>query len=194
MNSIMLGTSQQLLIASILRTLQTTHHTLAHHGRQIWVFTISLLPTSPTRVAEDVDVGCPKRQMMIHLPLRSKAACLIILDASLIAHSSQNALHKHGVERRSHTHRNGKHCGMTISPHAMQRLVPPLEHRHIESFNSMRVVHHQAHLLLQSQSSANILCTLLRSKLRVLIRITPCLRCTTTNYNNSGQQKAERTT
>ena len=84
---------------------------------------------------------------MIHLALRSEAVCLIMLHASLIADGCEDTLHKQGVERRSHAHRDGKDSSIAVTTHAMQGLAPPLEDRHIEALNRFRVVHHEPHLL-----------------------------------------------
>ena len=86
-----------------------------------------------------------------------------MLDARLIACRRENLFHKHGVERRSHAHRDGKDSSIAITTHAMQGLAPPLEDRHIEALNRFRVVHHEPHLLIQSQPATEVKGTLLRT-------------------------------
>ena len=52
----------ELAILGILWALQATHHLGAHDARQVGVFTVGLLSTPPTWVAEDVHVGRPHRE------------------------------------------------------------------------------------------------------------------------------------
>ena len=189
MHGIMLGAGQQLLVGSILGSLQASHHTLAHHSRQVRVFAVGLLSAPPSRVAEDVDVGCPEREVLVHLALSAEAMRMIVLDACLVADSREDAFHKHRVERRSHCHRDGEHRGVAVAAHAMQRLAPPLEDRHIEAFYGAGMVHHQSHLLLQRQPLAEVLGTFLRTEIGILIGIALCL-CRA--YNK--QQNAENGT
>ena len=70
MHGKVLGTGQQLLIVAqrltiVAVALQATHHSKTHLRRQEGVFAIGLLSSTPTRVAEDIDIGCPERQTLI---------------------------------------------------------------------------------------------------------------------------------
>ena len=67
-----LGTSQQLTVFAdtqvftiIANTLQSTYYGQSHLRGQIGIFAVGLLSTSPARIAEDVDVGCPERQTLV---------------------------------------------------------------------------------------------------------------------------------
>ena len=69
MHSEVLGTRQQFSVrtdaqvfAVVAYALQTTHHSKSHLTRQIRIFTVGLLSTSPSRVAEDVN-WCPCRRL-----------------------------------------------------------------------------------------------------------------------------------
>ena len=62
MHGIVLGTGVGLVILVIV-ALHAQNGLYAQDGIQVGVFTTGLLTTSPTRVAEDVDIGTPEGQL-----------------------------------------------------------------------------------------------------------------------------------
>ena len=124
---IVLGTCQRLQVFLSL-TLQTAYHGQSHLRSQERVFAVGLLTTSPSWVAEDVDVGRIERQPLILADI-VLPACLCVLRACLIAHRREHPVYQVVVEGGGHTHRDGEDRSITTAPHAMQGLVPPLEGR-----------------------------------------------------------------
>ena len=74
----MLGTGMRLVVWRIFRTLQSAHHSHAHLPRQIRVFAVGLLSAPPTRVTENVDVGCPEGEAAVNVvvPFLPCQSCL----------------------------------------------------------------------------------------------------------------------
>ena len=148
-DSIVLGTSPQFSVFCCFRTLQTFHHLHAHHGSEIRVFTISFLTSSPTRIAEDVHIGCPHTQAVELLILTTILNhAFVVLCTKLCAGSIKHFEEQVGVERRSH--RNGfweysyiAHVGST-----MQGFAPPEELLDAQSWNSRTFIQHQFGFLL----------------------------------------------
>ena len=87
-----LGAGKRLVVAAVagVGSLQAAHHGLAHLRREVGVFAVGLLSASPTRVAEDVDVGCPEREALVAFYL-SALFCLAGLYACLVAHDAEDA-------------------------------------------------------------------------------------------------------
>ena len=148
MNGEVLGTSKKLAILAVGRTLKSSHHSQTHAGSEIRVFTVGFLPTSPTWVTEDVDVRSPERKTLVHLH-QSALRCKRCLGTCLIAHSGIDLVDECIVERCSHSHRDGEHRGIAITPHSMQCLVPPVELRNAQTRNGWRVVLHESRFFLQ---------------------------------------------
>ena len=170
-----LGASQQLAVfryaqifALVAHALQSAHRSQSHAGRQVRVFTVSLLSASPARVAEDVDVWCPKRQTLVALDV-ARALGLLRFHPCLVAHGCKYLVQQGIVPRGSHGHGDGKHGGKAIAPHAVQRLVPPLELWDAQSGYGRRGVHHQTDLLVDGETLQQVVGTLCRTELCVLI-------------------------
>ena len=83
-HGIMLCTSPQFAILTVFRSLQTTHNRRSHHSRQIGIFTVGFLSTSPSWVAKNIHIGCPNRQTMELFILASVPYSMMILSPHLI--------------------------------------------------------------------------------------------------------------
>ena len=62
MNGKVLGTCMRLVILRVV-ALHTEHHSQSHAGTEVRVLAVGFLSTSPTRVAEDVHVWSPEREV-----------------------------------------------------------------------------------------------------------------------------------
>ena len=188
-----LGTCQQLAILSLtaifntliaLCTLQTSYHSQAHLGGEIRILTIGFLATPPSRVTEDIDVRCPKRQALI----LSDAPVLsgnVVLGTRLITGSRECTFHQRIIPSSSQSHRDRIDCRRTISSDAVQSLVPPVEGRNAQTLNGWRRMLHQLCLLLQRKASQQVFGPRLRREIRVFVRLGKHAehRCATTNQN-----------
>ncbi len=157
-NSKMLGAGQQLFILLVPRSLQSAHDCQAHARSQIRVFAVSFLAASPARVAENVDVRCPKRDALVDFRM-SLVSGYVVLGPRLGAHHVETLMHQCVVPRGSQRHRNGKDGGLTVTAHTVQCLAPPVEFRNAKSRDGLRLVLQQTHLFLQHEASAQILGT-----------------------------------
>ena len=145
-----LGTSMQLVIFSIVRTLQTFYNHHTHTAGQIRVFPISLYTPSPARVAVDVHRRRPHCQSLI--AFMAFLGCIVgILGTGLIRNSSKYLVYSLRRERCRHTNRLGKHCGQPGTRHSMQRFIPPVIGLDAQTFHWFGAVHHQGHLLFERQ-------------------------------------------
>ena len=174
MHSIVLGTGMKLEVlvlagfASQICTLQATNHPQSHLGVHEWVFTIGLLTTSPARVAEDVDVGCPERQTTIALEfILASGHC--VLGTRLVAHCRIDAFQQCVVERAGHTDALWEDGGYPVAPYAVQCLAPPFEGGYAQSGYGWRAIHHQTGFLFQRQSSQQVVHTLFNTQCWILV-------------------------
>ena len=151
MHGIMLGTGVELVVLRVPRPLEAFHHGHPHTGGQPRVFPPGLLSPSPARVAEDVHVGRPERQPLVHLPEPPVPVRLVVFGAGLVAHRGIHLLHRLLIERGSHPHRDGIDRGQPAARHAMQGLAPPVVRLDAQVLHSRRGIDHQRHLLLQGQ-------------------------------------------
>ena len=73
----------QLTILGVLPFLQAANESSPHPPCQQGVFPIGFMSASPTRVAEQIDIGGPERKSLIN-PGLSKRFVLIVLCAGLV--------------------------------------------------------------------------------------------------------------
>ena len=149
--------------------LQAENDGATHLSSQEWIFTISLLSTSPTRVAEDVDIGSPDRQATVSL-YQTFATCLDILDTLLGAGDVHHLLQQFGVKRGCHADGLRKDSCHTTACSAMQSFAPPIVFLDTEFGDGATVVHHQGDLLLKGKSTKQVLCSNFSREFGVLIR------------------------
>ena len=168
MHGKVLGAGQQLAIL-LVRALQTVNHGHTHARGEVGILAVGLLTTTPTWIAEDVDVRCPERQALIALDV-ARTLGLLSFYAGLVADSCKYLFKQRIIERCCHADGDGEHSGVAIAAHAVQRLVPPLELGYAHSGDGGRVVHHQTYFLFECQSAQQIVGTLCCRKLRILIR------------------------
>ena len=193
MHSEMLGAGQQFLVsrqrlALIAIALQATHHGKSHLRGEERVFAIGFLSPTPTRVAEDIDIGRPERQTLIATD-STRLLGLLRFDAGLIADSGKHLVQQSIVPRGGHGHGDGEYGGIAITSHAMKGLVPPLELGNIQVVDGRRRVHHQAHFFFERESLEQIIGTLFGSEFWVLIREGCGLRDTTQRKETVARQK-----
>ena len=144
---IVLCTSMEFVVLAILGALQTANDSQSHHSRKVRVFAVGFLPTSPTRVAEDIDVRCPNGKPLI-LTRASRLFVKRVLGTPLVRGCSKYLLHQFRIEGGSHAYRlweNGSNTGAGI---AVKRLTPPVITANTQFRDSGRIVDHQRGLLL----------------------------------------------
>ena len=156
----MLGTGHGLQVMRVV-ALQTVHHGHAHLACQVGVLTVGLLSASPTRVAEDVDVGGPVGETVV----LGHAALLQILveeGAALGAGDIAHAAECLGVEGGGHADGLREHGDLFLGAgHTVERLVPPVISRYAQPLNGRGIVLHQFHLFLQGEAGDEVIHSLL---------------------------------
>ena len=143
MHGEMFRTGMELVVFRVFRALQSFYHGHAHARSQIGVFAPCFLSASPTRVAEDVHVWGPKCQAFISPPVMSLPSCLVEFCPGFVAHGAVNMLHRFGVERGSHPHRDGINRGKPVAGHSVQGFVPPTVGLDVQPFHGRRRIFHQ---------------------------------------------------
>ena len=143
-----LGAGVRLEHRRVRRPLQAADHRHAELPRQIGIFPVGLHAAPPTRVAEDVDVGCPEGEPLIP----ARLACskrLAVFHPGLIAHGRKHFIDQRLVERGRHADRLGKSRGLAVARHAVQRFVPPVVGGNAQRFHGAGIVPHQVGFVFQ---------------------------------------------
>ena len=165
-------------------SLQTVHNGQAHALSQVRVFAVGLLTASPTGVAEDVDVRRPERQTLVALHV-TRLLCLLVFGAGFVADGREHLVKQFVVPRCCHLRGDGEHCHEAVAPDTVQCLVPPLEGRNAQPWDSGRHVHHQLGFLLNGQSAQQVFSALLSGELRVLVGQHLCRQSRCAQYQYS---------
>ena len=158
-HSIVLGTSMGLEVVRVV-TLHTEYGLHTKNGIQVGVLTTSLLTTSPTRVAEDVDIRAPERQLRVAgiisythrniKQLRIIVVSTVPVSTCLVAHLREDIVNQLTTEGGSQT--DGLRIDrITILTDTMTSLTPPVIRGDTETVNRHRLVHHQTDFLLRSK-------------------------------------------
>ena len=166
----MLQTCMELVILLVRIALEAVHYGTSHHCGQIWILSICLLATSPTRVTEDVDVRSPDGKTMI-----TAHAFFITSDAeldSLLGRSDvEHLFEKFIIPARRHSDSLREHSRETVTCRTMKGFVPPIVLADAELRDLRRIIVHEHDLLLHGKSSEKVFCSFLRSQRRILIRV-----------------------
>ena len=121
------------------------------HGqtaREVRVLTVGLLPASPSRVAEQVDVRRPDGETLISLVL-APAQIVVMLGAELVGNDRGHAKHQAVVPGRGEADRLRKDRRESRSRHAVETFVPPVVLRDSKTLDRGRPVHHLGDFLLE---------------------------------------------
>ena len=177
--SIVLGTSVglEVLVVVALHTQNSLH---TQHSVQIRVFTTSFLTTSPTRIAEDVHVRTPERQLRVawivsHTHWHIEQLWIVVVGTvpvgtCLVRNGGEHFVHLLRVEGSRHTDRL-RIDGVVALTHTVTSLTPPVVGRNAQTIHRDGLVHHQTHLLLWRKQGNEVLHTLSVRKISVLIRV-----------------------
>ena len=184
---IVLGTGKELAVLGSLGALESTHHCLSHQRSEIWVFAVSLLSASPTRIAEYVHVGSPHRKAVESRCGDTILILFVPLGSCLVGSHGEYTLHQWHVERSRHTNRFGEHSDIALVGKSMQSLTPPTEWLDAESGDGWRFVAHQVGLLFEGKARRKVNCSFVSRKVGVLIQ--PLLsRNTAAGHHRHGEK------
>ena len=107
------------------RSLETPDICLSQPGGQIRVFPISLMPSPPAGITEDIDIGRPKGQTFENVPIVFLGIGIIFCPSfrcGSVPQFFQQLIVKHGCQ----PDRLGKAGGSPGSGYSVERLVPPV--------------------------------------------------------------------
>ena len=187
-NRIVLGTCHRFQVIGI-RTLQATYNGRTHLGCQIGILTIGLLSTSPSWIAEDVDVRCPIGQAAVDLTRLATLQVFVKERTSLRRGDVAHLLQSLRIERSRHTDGLRKDCYLLFrTSYPMQRLVPPVIGRNTQPGHSGCLMFHQLNLLLQRQAGDNVLDTNFQRQTGIPKREISGLRCQATERTDRQEQ------
>jgi len=169
------GSHFEILGMISLETLDERH---AHAAGQERILTVGLLPATPARIAEYVDIGGPKGQSFVYpaVPLTHE---FVVLCPGLVGCGNRHPVNQAGVPCRSHADRLGEYRRHAGPGDAVQALVPPVVRGDAQSLNFWCVVHHLRHFFLECHARYEIVCSLLKGTLGIEIqrRVFPGTAC-----------------
>ena len=147
MNGIVLNRGIKLAIFSL--SLKSLYEGYAHSSCKIRVFTVCFVSSSPSGVAEDVNIGRPIGKSLINFSV-AELFILVIFSASLIRNNRCNLIHKVGIKACRHTDSLGEYGSYARTRNTVKTLVPIVMTRNTKSFNRGRIKSHLRHFLLNS--------------------------------------------
>ncbi len=103
MHGIVLGAGMKLVILVAFAALKSLDHSLAHQAVHIWILAISLLTSSPTRVAEDIDIRRPEGEALV-LSYSAVFAGYGVFSTRFVAHRSEHLFDQSVVKRARHAY------------------------------------------------------------------------------------------
>ena len=112
-----------------------------HSARQIRILTIGFHATSPTRVAENIDIRCPYTHTLVPTDITT-IACHVSLCHCLSADYCKNLIKQSIIKRSCHACVFRKDRGKTIAGNTMQTLAPPFKLRNTQPGNGRRTIAH----------------------------------------------------
>ena len=159
MNGIVLGTGHSLQVVRIV-TFQAANDCRSHFGRQIRVFPVGFLATSPAGITKNIDVGCPVSQSAINISGLAFPQVFVEKGTAFRRGHVSHLLKGFRIECGSHTDRLGENSYFFFcTSHSMQGFIPPVISRDTQAGNSRGGMFHQLDFLFQSQPGNNILHT-----------------------------------
>src|ERR1043165_2320711 len=108
MNRVVLGSVNNFQILRIV-TLESFNECYSETAGEIWIFSVSLLPASPARVAKDIDVWRPKRETIKPVVV-TMSLCFVVLGPRLVGDHPRDAVDEGRIEGGAETDRLRENC------------------------------------------------------------------------------------
>ena len=127
----MFGTCRRFHCFSV--TLKCLYKSHSQFLCQIWIFSISFMPSAPSGITENIYVGRPECQSFIDISVLFAGICIILCTPFCrynICHLSYTV----SVKCSSHSDCLRKNSCLSRSGHAMKSLIPPVICRDSKSF------------------------------------------------------------
>ena len=159
MHRVMLRAGHRQHVVGII-TLNALDELDADLAREIRVFPVSLLTTSPARVAEDVDVRCPERQAIPPFGIAIMFGDVVVeLRATFNADDRSFLMKQSRIPRRSCANRFREDSGDAIVGHAMQGFVPVIISRQTQTRNRRSGILQLRNSFRERHAADQIICT-----------------------------------
>ena len=117
-------------------SLQTVNGGSSHHGSKVWIFSIGLLTTSPTRIPENIDIRSPERKSIVFLVF-VLADGIIILGSCLVRYIGKCLKMHIRIKCGGHSDSLRIHCGKSCTGNPVKRFIPPVIIRYSKTRNSL---------------------------------------------------------
>ena len=144
------GTSMQLIVSSVIGSLQTFHYHDTHATGEIRVFTVGLNTPSPTRITVNIHRRRPHGKSLITL-ITALRCVICIFCTRLIRYGIEYFIYCLRRKRGRHTYRLRKNRSQSGACHTVQRLVPPVIGFDTQALHRLGSVHHQCYFFFQSK-------------------------------------------
>ena len=141
----------------------------SHARGQVRIFPVGLLPSSPSRIAKDIDVRRPHRQSLVPDARPVPSLVLVVFRAELGADGVGIVEQQGIVEASSHADRLRKDRRHAGTRHPVQSLVPPVVFRDPQPLDGVGGVSELRNLLFERHPLLEIPRPLLKRQLHVLV-------------------------
>ena len=162
---IVFGTGVGLKVLIVV-ALHAQHGLYTQYGIQIGVLAAGFLSTSPTWIAEDVNVRAPECKLRVTRivgythgyvkQLRIIVVGTVPVGTGFVGHLRENIVEQ--LRIKGCCHADGLWINrIAILTHTMTSLAPPVVARDAQTVDRDRLVHHQSHLLLGCEQTQQVL-------------------------------------
>ena len=158
----MLGTGSCFQVLGIL-SLNALDKFHAQPAGEIGILSIGFLAAPPTGIPEDIDVGTPKSEPLIDIPIFLRSIG-VVFCASLCRDHFSYFMHLLPVKHGGQTDGLGEDRSGAGAGHPVKRLVPPVVGRNPQALYSCAVIGQLAGLFIQCHPGNQILCPLLKGE------------------------------
>ena len=159
-NREMLGAGRRPQVSAVVASipaLNSLDEPDAEPGCQERILAVGLMSSAPSGIAENIHIGRPEGQSLVDVPV-IVCRLRIVFRASLPRDAGADFLHQILVKSCRQANGLREHgCGSGPG-NAMQRFVPPVILRNIQSRNGRRVIAQLRGLFLQRHSGYQLLC------------------------------------
>jgi hypothetical protein len=179
----------EILRVIALKTVNELHRQCSGEKR---ILSVSLLPPSPSRIAEQVDVGRPEGEALV-AAVAVVADVLVVLGARFVGDHRRREKHQRIIPCRGESNGLRKHRREPRARDAMKRLVPPVVHRNAEPVDGGSDVFHLRDFFFQCHPAHEIARTLLEAQVRIAItgrRVRRLSHCCTVYEQQQGAHKS----
>ena len=170
-NGKMLGSSYQFQVFGVI-ALQAFDKRDCHSGSEVRIFTVSFHASAPTRIAKDINIGCPESQSLINSPFVPPRV-IVVFSPCFVRNGICYIEHHCIVPHGSHPDSLRKNRSQTRTCHAVQTFVPPVVGGNAQPVDFRRIIAHQLHFFFQRKFRNQIVGAFFKTQGCILIGFCP---------------------